>query len=44
MVGVTAVADPIQCVANDMAERYQRVTELIADVERLEFSQTGAPA
>jgi hypothetical protein len=33
-----------RCVANDMAQRYQQATEVIADVERLEFSTTGAPA
>jgi hypothetical protein len=33
-----------KCVANDMTQCYRRATELIADVERLEFSPTGAPA
>lgn len=33
-----------KCVANDMTQRYQRVSELIAEVERLEFSPTGTPA
>ena len=33
-----------KCAANDTAQRYQRVTDLIADVERLVVASTGAPA
>jgi len=33
-----------RCAANDTAQRYQRVTDLIADVERLVVASTGAPA
>jgi eukaryotic-like serine/threonine-protein kinase len=33
-----------KCGANDTAQRYQRVIDLMADVERLEASPTDAPA
>ena len=33
-----------KCAANDIAQRYQRVIELIADVERLEVSPSDTPA
>lgn len=33
-----------KCGANDTAQRYQRVTDLIADVERLEAAPIGTPA
>jgi serine/threonine protein kinase len=33
-----------KCGANDIVQRYQRVIDLIADVERLEVSATGTPS
>jgi hypothetical protein len=33
-----------KCGANDTVQRYQRVIDLIADVDRLEVSPTGTPA
>ena len=33
-----------KCASIDPARRYQRVIDLVADVERLEASPTGAPA
>jgi eukaryotic-like serine/threonine-protein kinase len=43
--GTDEVSRIIQkCAANDPAQRYQRVIDLIADVERLEASPTDAPA
>lgn len=33
-----------KCVAIDMSQRYQRVIDLIADVERLVVPPTGSPA
>jgi tRNA A-37 threonylcarbamoyl transferase component Bud32 len=33
-----------KCAANDTAQRYQRVTDLITDVERLVVPSAGAPA
>lgn len=43
--GADEVSRIIQkCAANDPAQRYQRVIDLIADVERLEASPTDAPA
>ena len=33
-----------KCAANDTSQRYQRVTDLIADVERLTAGSAGAPA
>lgn len=43
--GTDEVSRIIQkCAAHDTAQRYQRVIDLIADVERLEVSPTDAPA
>jgi hypothetical protein len=43
--GVDETSQIIQkCTANDMAKRYQRVIDLIADVERLPVSPTDTPA
>lgn len=43
--GADEVSRIIQkCAANDTAQRYQLVTDLIADVEHLEASLTDAPA
>ena len=43
--GADEVSRIIQkCAANDKAQRYQRVMDLIADVERLAVSLTDAPA
>ena len=43
--GTDEVSRIIQkCAANDTAQRYQRVIDLIADVERLAVSPTDAPA
>lgn len=43
--GTDEVSRIIQkCTANDTTRRYQRVIDLIADVERLAASPTGAPA
>jgi len=43
--GADEVSRIIQnCTANDTAQRYQRVIDLIADVERLEATPTDAPA
>jgi eukaryotic-like serine/threonine-protein kinase len=33
-----------KCSANDIAQRYQRVIDLIADVESLAVSPTDTPA